>query len=104
MNPITWIFVTKTLKYEEAKEKRKKRKRKRHIEHVGENSGQSSNSIRNKNEQKQQLIALLKLFFLKFFLIKRCKLYGNLICFCLYDKQMMNVSTKLSHNLAFSVL
>ena len=36
---MTWIFVTKTLKYKEAKQKQK-RKKKRHIEHVGENSGQ----------------------------------------------------------------
>ena len=36
---MTLIFVTKTLKYKEAKQKQK-RKKKRHIEHVGENSGQ----------------------------------------------------------------
>ena len=53
MNPITWIFVSKTLKYKEAKANAKRKRKKRHIEHVGENSGQSSNSIRNKNEQKQ---------------------------------------------------
>ena len=41
MNPLTWIFVTKTLKYKEAKGKGKKKKeKKKHIEHVGEDLGQ----------------------------------------------------------------
>ena len=33
---MTCIFVTKTLKYKEAKVKKKKEKKKRHTEHVGE--------------------------------------------------------------------
>ena len=38
---MTWIFVTKTLKYKEAKGKGKKKKeKKKHIEHVGEDLGQ----------------------------------------------------------------